>query len=171
MVPRCGSLTPRLGQPSRSRPRRIAGRYFGKQRHFKRGDLAHRESEQSDGPPVLGADTLACLSGRFALRGLYLTLRRVRTAQRTVERSGPDRRRPGGAHPEGAVLIGAAVTQEQLGHASGDQFTQLPDGITMPAHWSSPNAPRYANPARTSGSATQASGFEKRRATIVQRTP
>jgi uncharacterized protein YjbI with pentapeptide repeats len=44
-----------------------------------------------------------------------------------------------GAHLEGAILTGAVVTQEQIEQAFGDQFTQLPNGITMPAHWSGRN--------------------------------
>jgi hypothetical protein len=44
-----------------------------------------------------------------------------------------------GAHLEGATLTGAVVTQEQIQQAFGDEFTQLPNGITMPTHWSGRN--------------------------------
>jgi hypothetical protein len=42
----------------------------------------------------------------------------------------------------GARLGGARnLTQDQLDAANGDDRTQLPDGLTRPAHWSKAEAP------------------------------
>jgi uncharacterized protein YjbI with pentapeptide repeats len=47
-----------------------------------------------------------------------------------------------GAHLDGADLSAAdGLTQEQIDEAIGDAETQLPEGLTRPAHWTDPTAP------------------------------
>ena len=53
-----------------------------------------------------------------------------------------------GADFLGANLSGArGLSQEQLNAAMGDYRTQLPDGLTRPAHWTkAPDTPPAAQP-------------------------
>ena len=72
-----------------------------------------------------------------ALKGAVLSEAHLEDADLTgADLAGADLQ---GAHLEGSILIDTNVSQDQIQHAFGDEFTRLPKELAQPGHWSGRN--------------------------------